>query len=307
MARRSRGQPVNGWLNIDKASGMTSTQVVSRVKALFDAAKAGHAGTLDPMATGVLPVALGAATKTVHNVMESTKSYRFTVAWGRETDTDDGEGKTVRTSDERPADEEIEAHLAAFSGDIMQVPPTYSAVKVAGERAYDLAREGEDFALAARPARIDRLEMTARPDRDHAVFEADCAKGTYVRAIARDLGRALGCFGHISALSRTRVGPFDINGTISLDKLEELRHSAAGREGLMSVLKPVETALDDIPALAVSGTEAARLKQGQSVLVRGRDAPVLSGPVYATSKGLLVALGEVEKGTLRPTRVFNLN
>ena len=307
MARKRKGRQINGWLVLDKPIAMTSTAAVSRVKRLFDAAKAGHAGTLDPLASGVLPIALGEATKTVPFIMEGAKRYRFTVAWGRETDTDDREGETVETSEHRPEQAAIEAELQAFVGDIMQVPPKFSAVKVDGERAYDLAREGERFELAARPAHIDRLELIEIESVDQAVFEADCAKGTYVRAIARDLGRALGCFGHVVELRRTRVGPFDIKGTISLDKLEELSHSAAGCEALQSTLRPVETALDDIPALAVSGSDAARLRQGQSVLIRGRDAPVLTGSVYATSKGQLVALGEVEKGALKPTRVFNLS
>jgi len=306
-ARKRKGEPVHGWLILDKPEGMTSTEAVARIKRLFSAAKAGHAGTLDPLATGILPIALGEATKTVPQIMEGEKSYRFTVDWGSETETDDSEGANVATSQTRPEADRIKAELAVFTGDIMQVPPTFSAVKVNGARAYDLARDGQDFELAARPARIERLELVEQLGRDQAVFEADCAKGTYVRAIARDLGRVLGCLGHVSVLRRTRVGPFDLNGTISLDNLMEISHSAAGREGLLSVLKPVETALDDIPALTISGSDAARLKRGQAVLIRGRDAPVITGPVYATSNGMLVALGEVEQGTLRPTRVFNLS
>ncbi len=305
-ARRRKGEPVHGWLVLDKPAGMTSTEAVARLKRMFSAAKVGHAGTLDPLATGILPIAFGEATKTVPHIMDGQKSYLFTVDWGSETETDDSEGAEVATSRERPETGRIEAELPVFTGDIMQVPPTFSAVKVNGARAYDLARDGQEFELSARPARIERLELVEQPDSDRAVFEADCAKGTYVRAIARDLGRALGCLGHVSSLRRTRVGPFDLKGTISLDKLMEISHSAAGREGLLSALKPVETALDDIPALTISGSDAARLKRGQSVLLRGRDAPVITGPVYATSNGMLVALGEVEQGTLRPTRVFNL-
>lgn len=306
MARRRKGRPVHGWLVLDKPLGLTSTEAVSRAKRAFDAAKAGHAGTLDPLATGILPIAFGEATKTVPYVVDGQKSYRFAVGWGSETATDDTEGGALRTSPERPSREAIEAALDAFVGEVMQVPPQYSAVKVEGERAYDLAREGEAFELAARPVRIDRLELMDLPDPGHAVFEADCGKGAYVRALARDLGRALGCFGHVTELRRTRVGPFTDADTISLADMEELGHSAAGREGLDALLRPVETALDDIPALAVSGTDAARLKRGQAVLLRGRDAPILKGPVYAMSRGMLVALGEVQQGELRPTRVFNL-
>ncbi len=306
MARRRKGRPVHGWLVLDKPLGLTSTEAVSRVKRAFDAAKAGHAGTLDPLATGVLPIAFGEATKTVPYVVDGQKSYRFTVGWGRETSTDDTEGEALRESPERPSRERIEAALDDFVGEVMQVPPHYSAVKVEGERAYDLAREGEAFELAARPVRIDRLELMELPDAGHAVLEADCGKGTYVRALARDLGRTLGCFGHVTALRRTRVGPYTDADTISLADVEQLGHSAAGREGLDALLRPVETALDDIPALAVSGTDAARLKRGQAVLLRGRDAPILKGPVYAMSRGMLVALGEVQQGELRPTRVFNL-
>jgi tRNA pseudouridine55 synthase len=306
MGRRKKGDPVHGWLVLDKPRGITSTAAVGVAKRLYNAAKAGHAGTLDPLGDGVLPVAFGEATKTVPFVVDDAKGYRFTVRWGVETDSDDAEGEVRRENGERPARADIEAALGAFTGEIMQVPPAYSAIKVEGARAYDLAREGEAFEIAARPVLVHRIEIAEIPDADHCVFEADCGRGAYVRAIARDLGRTLGCLGHVSALRRTRVGPFGENDTISLDKLKEISHSAAGREGLMQVLNPVETALDDIPALAISGDDAARLKRGQAVLIRGRDAPILKGPVYATSRGMLVALGEVRRGELRPKRVFNL-
>ncbi len=306
MARRKKGKPVHGWLVLDKPCGITSTAAVGVAKRIFDAAKAGHAGTLDPLASGVLPFAFGEATKTVPYVVDGSKSYRFTVRWGAETDTDDTEGTVTRESERRPSRAEIETAIGAFTGEIMQVPPAYSAVKVDGARAYNLARGGEEFEIAARPVVIDRLEIEEIADSDTCVFEADCGKGTYVRALARDLGRALGCFGHVSALRRTRVGPFNEMGTISLDKLKEISHSAARREGLMEVLEPVETALDDIPALAISGDDAARLKRGQAVLLRGRDAPILKGPVYTTSRGMLVAVGEVRHGEIRPKRVFNI-
>jgi tRNA pseudouridine55 synthase len=306
MARRRKGRPVHGWIILDKPVGLTSTDAVARVKRLFGAAKAGHAGTLDPLASGVLPIALGEATKTVPFAVDGTKSYRFTVKWGAETDTDDAEGEVLETSAARPAREDIESVLPRFTGEIDQVPPRYSAIKVEGARAYDLARDGGDFELAPRVVQVDRLDLAGIPGDDRCVLEAECGKGTYVRALARDIGRALGCLGHVEELRRTRVGPFTSDATISLDKLEQLSHSAAGQEGLDAVLLPVETALDDIPALAVSGDDAARLTRGQAVLLRGRDAPVINGPVYATSRGTLVALGEVKRGELRPKRVFNL-
>jgi len=298
---------VHGWVVLDKPSGVTSTDAVTRVKRMFDASKAGHSGTLDPLANGVLPIALGEATKTVPFVVDGLKSYRFAVQWGADTETDDAEGKVLGTSDVRPTLEEIELVLPEFIGEIEQVPPRYSAIKVDGARAYDLARDGDTFELSARKVQVNRLEVVEVPDRDHCIFEADCGKGTYVRSLARDFGRRLGTLGHIRELRRTRVGPFHSKSTISLDKLEELSHSAAGQEGLDAVLHPVETALDDIPALAVSGDDAAKLARGQAVLLRGRDAPIISGPVYATSRGHLVALGEVKRGELRPKRVFNLH
>ena len=306
MARRRKGSPIHGWLVFDKPQGMTSTQAVSRVRHVYGAAKAGHAGTLDPLATGVLPIAFGEATKTVPFAVEGNKQYRFTVRFGAATDTDDAEGAVVATSDRRPARAEIEAAFPNFVGEISQVPPRYSALKVAGARAYDLARDEQDFELAPRPALIASLKLIDMPDPDHCVIEARCGKGTYVRALARDLGQALGTVAHVTELRRTRVGPFSEEGAISLAKLEELGHSAAVRDALLSALKPVETALDDIPALAVSGQDAVRLKRGQPVLLRGRDAPILNGPVYATSRGTLVAVGEVSQGEFRPTRVFNL-
>jgi len=306
MARRRKGLPIHGWLVLDKPQGMTSTQAVSRVRHLYSAQKAGHAGTLDPLATGVLPIAFGEATKTVPFAVEGNKQYRFTVRFGTATDTDDADGTIVATSDRRPTLPEIEAALPSFVGEISQVPPRYSALKVGGARAYDLARDEEDFELAARPALIESLTLIDMPDPDHCVIEARCGKGTYVRALARDLGIALGSLAHVTELRRTRVGRFAEEAAISLAKLQELGHIPAGRDALLSVLQPVETALDDIPALAVGGQDAARLKRGQPVLLRGRDAPILKGPVYATSRGTLVAVGEVSQGELRPTRVFNL-
>ena len=306
MARQRKGLPIHGWLILDKPQGLTSTKAVTRVRHLYGAAKAGHAGTLDPLATGVLPIAFGEATKTVPFAVEGSKQYRFTVRFGAGTDTDDAEGKVVARSDRRPTRPEIEAALHGFVGEISQVPPRYSALKVAGERAYDLARDEQEFELAPRPAFVASLTLVDMPDPDRCVIEAECGKGTYVRALARDLGQVLGTVAHVEALRRTRVGGFGEDGAISLAKLEELGHSAAGRDALLGMLRPVETALDDIPALAISGQDAARLKRGQPVLIRGRDAPILKGPVYATSRGKLVAVGEVSQGEMRPTRVFNL-
>ncbi len=305
MARRRKGLAVNGWLIFDKPQGMTSTQAVARVKRLYNASKAGHAGTLDPLATGVLPIALGEATKTVPFVMEGSKGYRFTVRFGVETDTDDAEGKMAASSDKRPTRAEIEAKLPDFTGEIDQVPPRYSALKVDGARAYDLARDEADFELAPRRVSIATLTLVDHPDADHCLLEARCGKGTYVRSLARDLGRALGSLGHVEALRRTRVGGFDEDSAVPLATLEALAESG-GHEGLLTALRPVETALSDIPALALSGSDADRLRRGQPVLLRGRDAPIVEGMVYATSRGTLVALGEVSKGELKPKRIFNL-
>jgi tRNA pseudouridine55 synthase len=306
MARRRKGSPVSGWLILDKPQGMTSTQAVTKVRRLFDAAKAGHAGTLDPLATGVLPIALGEATKTVPFAVEGLKTYRFTVRFGTEMDTDDAEGTVVATSDARPSTEAIEAMVPRFTGEISQVPPRFSALKVEGARAYDLARDKENFELTPRMISIERLSLISCPNPDHCVLEAECGKGTYIRALARDLARALGTCAHVEALRRTRVGAFGEKDAVTLAELETLKESAPEADALESALKPVETALSDIPALALSLSDAARLRQGQSVLLRGRDAPVFSGTAYATSRGTLIALGEMEEGEFRPKRIFNL-
>jgi tRNA pseudouridine55 synthase len=276
---------------------------VAQVKRLYDAEKAGHAGTLDPLATGVLPIAFGEATKTVPFVVEGSKAYRFTVRFGMETDTDDAEGKDLAKSDARPLRSEIEATLSRFTGEISQVPPRFSALKVDGARAYNLARDEEEFELEPRSVSIARLTLIAHPDKDHCVLEAECGKGTYVRALARDLGRALGTLGHVAALRRTRVGPFGEENAVSLATLERI---GPDREALLAALEPVEIALRDIPALAISAADAARLRRGQPVLLRGRDAPILAGTVYATTRGTLVAVGEVSEGELKPRRIFNL-
>jgi tRNA pseudouridine55 synthase len=302
MARQRKGLPVNGWLILDKPQGLNSTKAVSRVKHLFNAQKAGHAGTLDPLATGVLPIALGEATKTVPFVMDGSKAYRFTIVWGAETDTDDSDGRVTEQSEKRPSRTEIEAILPRFTGTISQLPPRYSALKVDGARAYDLARENEDFELQPRDVSIDSLQLVEIPGPDHAVLEAECGKGTYVRSLARDIGRVLGVFGHVGALRRRRVGPFDEATAIPLERLETLE-----ADDLLGTLLPVETALSEIPSLSVSSSDAARLRQGQPVLLRGRDAPIISGPIYAISKGALIAIGEVSQGEFKPKRIFNLS
>lgn len=304
MARKRKGRNVTGWLCLDKATGQTSTAAVASVKRLFAAAKVGHAGTLDPLATGALPIALGAATKTVSFVQDARKVYRFTVRWGVETDTDDCDGRDIATSDARPDAAAVAAALAAFTGQIMQRPPVFSAIKVDGNRAYDLARAGHEVALAERPVVIHRLALVAAPDGDHAVLEAECGKGAYVRALARDLGRRLGCRGHVVALRRLAVGPFDEAAMVTLDALIEARE-AAGAESLDRFLKPIGFALAALPEIAFAAGDAARLRRGQSVLIRGRDAPVLSGPARATSAGESVAVGDIAEGQFHPKRVFN--
>ena len=310
---RQAGEPrrdkrdVHGWVILDKPIGMTSTHAVAVVKRLFQAKRAGHAGTLDPLASGGLPIALGEATKTVPFVMDGRKRYRFTVCWGEERDTDDTEGRVVRSSEARPSVEANEELLPRFKGLIEQIPPLYSAIKVQGERAYDEARDGETVELKPRPVEIHHLILVEQPDSTHSVFEAECGKGTYVRALARDIGRLLGCYGHICSLRRTLVGPFTESDMILLEQLQALCDRAASGEGsLADALLPVETALDDIPALAVTRADAARLHRGQAVLLRGRDAPNCSGTVYVTVAGRLLALAEIGNGELIPKRVFNL-
>jgi len=297
-APRSTRVEVNGWVVLDKPVGLTSTQAVSKLKRLFNAKKAGHAGTLDPLASGVLPVAFGEATKTVPFVQDGEKAYRFTVRWGVETDTDDTEGKPVATSELRPEASAIAALLPGFVGEIMQQPPAFSAIKINGERAYDLAREGEAVDLAPRPVTIHALRLVeANPE--EAVLEAECGKGTYVRAIARDLGRALGCRGHVVALRRTRVGPFFEEESAPLGELLEAPELA--HEDLLGV----EAGLSELPCVVLDRNAAARARRGQSVILRGRDAPG-EGAVYAVCGGVVIASGLVERGEFVPNRVFNL-
>ena len=305
MARKKKGNPVNGWVVLDKRVGMTSTQAVGAVRRLFNAQKAGHAGTLDPLATGILPIALGEATKTVSYAVDGAKAYRFTVRWGAETNTDDSEGEVTRTSERRPTFADIEAVLPAFTGPILQTPPQFSAIKIDGNRAYDLAREGEQVELEPREVQIDTLRLIDMPDGDTSVFEAECGRGTYVRALARDFGRELGCFGHVIELRRTLVGHFDESIAVTLAELDAMAAAEDGGAALAGQLRPVETALRDLVALTVSQSDAGRIGRGQAILIRGRDAPVMAGEAYAMFRGLPLAIGVLEQGEFRPVRVFN--
>lgn len=297
--RRAPRADVHGWLVLDKPVGITSTQAVSRVKRLFNARKAGHAGTLDPLASGLLPIALGEATKTVPFVQDGAKAYRFRVRWGVRTDSDDAEGRVVATSEARPSPEAIAALLPRFTGTFLQVPPAYSAIKVDGERAYDRARDGEIFELAPRPVTIDSLDLVEATT-DEAELEARCGKGTYVRALARDLGDMLGCHGHVVALRRTRVGPFVETHAVGLPETAETEASFTA--GLL----PVEAGLSGIPAVSVSRQDAARLRRGQSLLLRHVALPPAGQMMQALCGGTVVAFGPVEQGALQPYRVFNL-
>lgn len=298
MARRRGGQPVHGWLLLDKPAGMSSAAAVGKARRALGAEKAGHGGTLDPLATGLLPIAFGEATKTVAYVMDGPKSYRFTVRWGEERSTDDAEGAVVASSPARPSRAQIEAALPDFTGRILQIPPAYSAIKVDGQRAYDLARAEGAPELAARAIEILSFRLADMPDPDHAIFEVTSGKGAYMRSLARDLARRLGTVGHVAALRRTAVGPFREEQAISLERLQALGHSAAAFEAL----HPIETVLDDIPALAVTGPQAERLAGGQAIRVLDTD----DGLFRAMAKGRLIALAEVQGGDVRPVRVFNL-
>lgn len=301
MARRKKGDKIDGWVVLDKPVGLGSTPAVSRVRRLFGAQKAGHGGTLDPLASGVLPIALGEATKTVPFVMDGRKEYRFTLRFGEARSTEDAEGDVTVTSDARPTDDAIRGALGGFLGEIEQIPPAYSALKIDGQRAYDLARAGEQVEMKPRRVRIDGLKFLARPDRDHADFVVICGKGTYIRSLGRDLAVALGTVGHLSALRRTAAGPFREEAAISLPKLEALGHIPA----LLGALVPVVTALDDIPALALTETQADQLRHGQPVLLT-RDAPPSGALVRAESGEKLVALVRSDGVSLQPVRVFNL-
>jgi tRNA pseudouridine55 synthase len=317
MGRRKKGVDVHGWLVLDKPEDFTSTDAVSVVRRLFNANKAGHAGTLDPLASGILPIALGEATKTVPWLMEAEKRYSFTIRWGVSTDSQDREGKVTAESDVRPTPKAVAAALEGFLGDIEQVPPQFSAVKVDGERAYDLAREGQIVELKPRQVVLHEARLAETPDADHSVIEVRCGKGFYIRALVRDLAAKLGAEGHVSRLRRTAVGAFDEASAVGLDELKELVHKAAAFEAL----RPVETALADIPAVAVNGEDAFKLRQGRPIVllphviedlkqrfrprtIAGQDA---SRAAVALFGGSAVALGDVRAGRFSPTRVFHLD
>ncbi|MEQ8667180.1 MAG: tRNA pseudouridine(55) synthase TruB [Rhodospirillales bacterium] len=308
MARKRKGDPVHGWLVIDKPQGMTSSQVVGKVRWLLGAQKAGHGGTLDPMATGLLPVAFGEATKTVSWAMDGRKAYRAAIRWGEERDTCDAEGDVTETSDVRPRTAEVEAAFPAFTGEIEQAPPAYSAIKINGRRAYDLARGGEAPEMLPRTVTIEALSLVETPDADHAVIDVVCGKGTYIRSLARDLARHLGTVGHLAALRRTAVGSFSEEHKISLDNLDALGHIPARREALL----PVETVLDDIPALALTEQEAQSLRHGQPISAEevARRSPLTDVHESQVSCAFLderlVALVRLVGGEIRPLRVLNM-
>lgn len=311
--RKKKGRDVSGWIILDKPAGMGSTQAVSKVKWLFNAQKAGHAGTLDPLASGMLPIALGDATKTVPYVMDGEKVYTFTVAWGEERATDDLEGGVTATSDKRPARADVEAILPGYLGIIMQVPPQFSAIKIDGERAYDIARDGEDVDIPAREVEIFSIDITAMDD-NTTTFEVACGKGTYVRSLARDMGRQLGCYGHVAVLRREEVAPFTADDLVTVEALEAAREKgdALGEDvsvkerfaALDALLMDTQAALEDLPHMALTDDAANRVRLGNPVILRGRDAPVEAEEAYVTARGRLVAIGAVSAGQFHPRRVF---
>ncbi|MEP7453197.1 tRNA pseudouridine(55) synthase TruB [Phyllobacterium sp. SB3] len=317
--RKKKGRPVSGWLIFDKPKGMGSTEAVSKIKWLFKAEKAGHAGTLDPLASGMLPIALGEATKTVPYVMDGTKIYRFTVTWGAERTTDDLEGEVSATSDNRPDEAAIKGLLSKYTGVIQQTPPKFSAIKIAGERAYDLARGGEEVEIPSREVEIDRLELIERPDASTAIFEVECGKGTYVRSLARDMGRDLGCYGHIADLRRIEVAPFDETDFVTLEELEAAHPPVPTEETsdegsyerlserfsvMDAFLIDTGAALESLPQVAISDDQAHRIRMGNPIVLRGRDAPVEAAEACVTAKGKVLAIGFIENGQFNPKRVF---
>ncbi|MBX8799861.1 tRNA pseudouridine(55) synthase TruB [Ochrobactrum sp. MR28] len=322
MARRGKkkGRPVSGWVIFDKPRGMGSTEAVSKIKWLFNAEKAGHAGTLDPLASGMLPIALGEATKTVPYVMDGSKIYSFTVTWGEERSTDDLEGPVTKTSDKRPTEDDILALLPNYIGTIQQTPPQFSAIKIDGERAYDLARSGETVAIPSREVEIYQLELVEINDAGQAVFEVECGKGTYVRSLARDMGRDLGCLGHIAELRRLEVAPFNEDDFVTLRELEaawpplppksddEEAEAAPAEPRDFSALDEfiIDTgaALEDLVQVALSDDQAHRVRMGNPVILRGRDAPLEADEVCANHKNRLLAIGFIEQGMFKPKRVF---
>ncbi|UHS62719.1 tRNA pseudouridine(55) synthase TruB [Agrobacterium vaccinii] len=305
--RKPKGRPISGWLILDKPFDFGSTEAVSKIKWLFNAQKAGHAGTLDPLASGMLPIALGDATKTVPYVMDGRKIYEFTVTWGEERTTDDMEGDVLNTSADRPNEQAIRDLLPNYTGTILQIPPQFSAIKIAGERAYDLARSGEEVEIPAREVEIHRITLLACPDADTAHFEVECGKGTYVRALARDMGRDLGCYGFISELRRSMVAPFAEDAMVPLAKLVEFEAIEDRDERLAALdayLIDTSEALSSLPHLIINDDQAHRLKMGNPILLRGRDAPTQEMEAYATARGKLIAIGEIAEGEFRPKRVF---
>lgn len=315
--RKKKGRPVSGWVILDKPEGMGSTEAVSKIKWLFQAEKAGHAGTLDPLASGMLPIALGEATKTVPYVVDGTKVYRFTVSWGEEHNTDDMEGVITKTSAKRPVKEEIISILPHYIGTILQTPPQFSAIKIDGNRAYDLAREGEKIEIPAREVEIDSLELIDMTPEGNTIFEVECGKGTYVRALARDMGRELGCYGYIANLRRIEVSPFVEDDFVSLEDLETAApdRGEADENGIYpprdfsaldELLIETGAALEFLPQYPLSDEQAYRVRMGNPVLLRGRDAPVDEDEVCATHKGKLLAIGMIEKGQFKPKRVFTI-
>ncbi|TIW94391.1 MAG: tRNA pseudouridine(55) synthase TruB [Mesorhizobium sp.] len=333
MARRGKkkGRPVSGWLILDKPVGMGSTEAVSKIKWLFQAEKAGHAGTLDPLASGMLPIALGEATKTVPYVQDGAKIYRFTVTWGQERSTDDLEGPVTKESDLRPSQAEVLALLPKYTGVIMQTPPQFSAIKIAGERAYDLARDGATVDIPPREVEIGRLDVVEH-GADHTIFEVECGKGTYVRSLARDMGRDIGCFGHISELRRVEVDPFTPEDFVTIAELEAARFGVQDNsdvtgaantteaadttelaeaveapidfDAIDALLVDTSAALDCLPQIAISDDAATKIRLGNPVIIRGRDAPVEAEEACATARGKLVAIGAIEQGMFKPKRVF---
>ena len=305
--RKKKGRPISGWIVLDKPLNMGSTQAVGKLKWLFGAQKAGHAGTLDPLATGILPIALGEATKTVAYIMEGAKAYRFTVTWGSQTSTDDLEGVCISTSEMRPTRQEVEAILPDYMGAVSQIPPQFSAIKIAGARAYDLAREGEKVEIQARIVNISSLTIVEHND-DATIFEVDCGKGTYVRSLARDMGNQLGCYGHITELRRTLVDPFEEIDCISLEALEEARGQGdePNFDTLDGLLLETGDAMADLPRVDLSDEQAHRVRMGNPALLHGRDAPIAEDEVCAFAHGKLIAIGQIARGEFQPKRVLNI-
>ncbi|HLS19720.1 MAG TPA: tRNA pseudouridine(55) synthase TruB [Paracoccaceae bacterium] len=302
MARKRKGRAITGWLIVDKPAGTTSTAIVNKARWAFRAQKAGHAGTLDPLATGLLAIAFGDATKTIPFAQEGMKTYRFTVRLGERTTTDDTEGEVIARSDQRPSDDEIRAALPRFTGDIEQIPPQFSAVRVEGERAYDLAREGVELDLAPRPLFVERLALLARPDTDTAELELICGKGGYVRSIARDLGEALGCHAHVTALKRTASGGFTLDDAIPFERLDAIREEGEESDWREHLL-PLHAGLSELPEIRISAPEAARLRRGNPVPVATTTLDY-GDEAWASSEGNAVALVRYAGGMLNPTRVF---